>query len=315
MNDEPIDSPMDSLADNLAELGVKNGRRTSALVKQSSMDESAPELDHKLSAHERGTTHPTRDLSNTNNIRLRLNHLLPSENLDYFCRDYFTDEDFLHETLELPPEILAEVAHSPSELVDYLKTMCTASTGFLAQSGATAFSLNSRPPGVGLEFNVNGTRLVDELGMDNGIVFRQMCDTYAQILDYYSGCEYYGHSPDLGFWPDDFVNRVWQFCVVIHQDYVLDPQSPINCSRLEQELAHGIGMITTQIDMIKSHYAALATECHTDNSISGPISLDDLTPEHTDRFIRLTNNLCVLMIFIKFYYSDGIQPDELRFKK
>ena len=36
----------------------------------------------------------------------------------------------------------------------------TVSTGLLlvAQSGATAFSLNSRPPGVGLEFNVNGTR-------------------------------------------------------------------------------------------------------------------------------------------------------------
>ena len=33
----------------------------------------------------------------------------------------------------------------------------TVSTGFLSQSGATAFSLNSRPPGVGLEFNVNGT--------------------------------------------------------------------------------------------------------------------------------------------------------------
>lgn len=282
MNDEPIDSQMDSLVDNLAELGVKDGQITSGLVKQSSMDESAPELDHKLLAHKRNTTHPMQDISNTNNIRLRLAHLLPHENLDYFCRDYFTDEDFLHETLELPPEILAEVAHSPSELIDYLKTI--------------------------------GGRLAEELGVENAVVFRQMCDTYAQILDYYSGCEYYGHSPDPGFWPDDFVNRVWQFCVVIHQDYVLDPQSPINCTRLEQELAHGIGMITTQIDLIKSHYAALATECHTDNTISGSISLNDLTPEHFKRFIRLTNNLCVLMIFIKFYYSDGIHPDDLRFK-
>ena len=281
MNDELVDS----LVDNLAQLGVKDGQRAAALVNQSYADaaESAPELDQKLKLHENTIGHPTRDLSNTNNIRLRLAHLLPPENLDYFCRDYFTDEDFLHETLELPPEILAEVAHSPGELIDYLKTM--------------------------------GCRLVAELGVENAVVFRQMCDTYAQILDYYSGCEYYGHSPDPGFWPDDFVNRVWQFCVVIHQDYVLDPQSLVNSSsRLEQELAHGIGMITTQIDMIKSHYAALATECHTDNSISGPISLDDLTPEHADRFILLTNNLCVLMIFIKFYYSDGIQPDELRFK-
>ena len=282
MNDELVDS----LVDNLAQLGVKDGQRAAALVNQSYADaaESAPELDQKLKLHENTIGHPTHDLSNTNNIRLRLAHLLPQENLDYFCRDYFTDDDFLCETLELPHEILAEVAHSPSELIDYLKSM--------------------------------GGKLSEELGVENAVVFRQICDTYALILDYYSGCEYYGHSPDPGFWPDDFVNRVWQFCVVIHQDYVLDPQSLVNSSsRLEQELAHGIGMITTQIDLIKSHYAALATECHTDYTISGPISLDDLTPEHTDRFILLTNNLCVLMIFIKFYYSDGIQPDEFRFKK
>ena len=268
MEDDLVNRMVDGLVDNLEQLGVK----------QSLVDSLAPELDHKLLAHERTTGHPTNDISNTNNIRIRLAHLLPPENLDYFCRDYFTDEDFLSETLELPSEIMAEVAHSPSELIDYLKSM--------------------------------GSKLSEDLDVDNAVVFRQMCDTYAQILDYYSGCEYYGHSPDAGFWPDDFVNRVWQFCVVIHQDYVLDPQSPVNSSsRLEQELAHGINLITTQIDLIKSHYAALAS----DSGRQHQISLDDLTPEHSDKFILLTNNLCVLMIFIKFYYSDEIQPDELRF--
>ncbi len=262
------DELMDTLTNSLAVLGVK----------QSPADSSAAELDYKLSTHERTTSHPINDLANTNNIRIRLAHLLPKDHLEYFCRDYFTDEDFLNETLELPQEILSEVAHSPAELIDYLKSI--------------------------------GNKPAAELAIDNAIVFRQICDTYAQILDYYSGCEYYGHSPDSGFWPDDFINRVWQFCVVIHQEYILDPQSPINCSRLEQELAHGIGMITTQIDLIKSHYSALLSDCDRQHQIS----LDDLTPEHADRFILLTNNLCVLMIFIKFYYSDGIQPDDPKFK-
>jgi hypothetical protein len=263
------DDLMTELTNNITQLGVK----------QSLTDESAPELDYKLSKHEQTASHPVHDISNTNNIRIRLAHLLPKDHLDYFCRDYFTDEDFIQETLELPEEIMSEIAHSPAELIDYLKSI--------------------------------GGRLAKELAVDNAVVFRQMCDTYAQILDYYSGCEYYGHTPDPGFWPDDFVNRVWQFCVVIHQDYVLDPQSPVySSSRLEQELAHGIGMITTQIDMIKSHYAALTS----DTGRQHQISLDDLTPEHADKFILLTNNLCVLMIFIKFYYSDEIQPDELRFK-
>jgi hypothetical protein len=268
------DESVNGLIDNLVLLSVND--------KQSTTNTSALELDRKLKLHESTCGHPTRDLSNINNIRIRLAHLLPQENLDYFCRDYFTDDDFLHETLELPPEILAEVAHSPAELIDYLKSM--------------------------------GNRLVDELGVDNAVVFRQMCDIYALILDYYSGCEYYGHSPDPGFWPDDLINRVWQFCVVIHQDYILDPLAPINCTRLEQELAHGIGMITTQIDLIRCHYAALATEHTSDYTSSPQINLDDLTPEHADRFILLTNNLCVLMIFIKFYYSDEIKPDELWFK-
>jgi hypothetical protein len=174
-------------------------------------------------------------------------------------------------------EMLANIAHSPAELIDYLKSI--------------------------------GNKVDGDLEIDNADIYRQICDTYAQILDYYSGCEYYGHSPDTGFWPDDFINRVWQFCVVIHQEYILDPQSSINCSRLEQELAHGIGLITTQIDLIKSHYAALVSETAAGNLL---ISLDNLTPEHADRFILLTNNLCVLMIFIKFYYSDGIQPDDVK---
>lgn len=265
------DELMHELTTSLAVLGVN----------QSPADNAASQLDYKLSTHERKASHPINDLANTNDIRIRLAHLLPKDHLEYFCRDYFTDEDFLNETLELPQEILDEIAHSPAELIDYLKTI--------------------------------GNMPASELDIDNAIVFRQMCDTYAQILDYYSGCEYYGHSPDPGFWPDDFINRVWQFCVVIHQEYILDPQSQIySTSRLEQELAHGIGMITTQIDLIKSHYAALASDSATEST---RLSLDDLTPEHADRFILLTNNLCVLMIFIKLYYSDEIHPDELCFKK
>jgi len=267
MGDELIDGLMDGLVNNLAQLGVR----------QSRADESAAELDYKLSTHEETATHPINDISNTNNIRSRLSCLLPKEHQEYFCRDYFTDEDFLYETLELPEEMIDKIAHSPAELIDYLKSI--------------------------------GNKVDGDLTIDNADVFRQICDTYAQILDYYSGCEYYGHSPDAGFWPDDFINRVWQFCVVIHQEYILDPQSPINCSRLEQELAHGIGLITTQIDLIKSHYTALVSETAAGNPL---ISLDDLTPEHADRFILLTNNLCVLMIFIKFYYSDGIQPDDVK---
>ena len=52
-------------------------------------------------------------------------------------------------------------------LIGTNEVICTVSTGLLvvAQSGATAFSLNSRPPLVGLEFNVNGTEEpANELG-------------------------------------------------------------------------------------------------------------------------------------------------------
>ena len=42
------------------------------------------------------------------------------------------------------------------------KKQTTVRTGFLSQSGATAFSLNSRPPGVGLELSVDGTGIKTE---------------------------------------------------------------------------------------------------------------------------------------------------------
>ena len=50
---------------------------------------------------------------------------------------------------------LSEIWHNASQRKD------TVQTGLITQSDATAFSLNSHPPGVGLELSGNGLRILD----------------------------------------------------------------------------------------------------------------------------------------------------------
>ena len=72
--------------------------------------------------------------------------------------------NFLMERVETLTNAVNELqrgpVHVPAEPVqpDGNYTDDTVSTGLLSQSGATAFSLNSRPPGVGLELSVDGTQ-------------------------------------------------------------------------------------------------------------------------------------------------------------
>lgn len=253
------------------------------------------ELNQKLELHE---TEMMLSLdtnsSNTNNIRDRLAHLLPTGldgHSDDYCQQYFNDQDFIYKRLQLPQEILSEIAHSPTELIEYLKQM--------------------------------GQTVSSSFGIDNGIIFSKMCEHYAVVLDYYTGMEYYGNIPDAEFWPVDFINQVWYFCVAIYDHYILDPHNRIYTSQLEKELTHGISIITTQIDLIRSHYRVLnlatatATSLCIDGELMTPVGnntlMEDMTPEHMDRFIRLANNLCVIMIFIKLYYSDGYRPSRISF--
>ena len=98
---------------------------------------------------------------------------LDSHMITWF-RDFFQryEEKGITETAKTEIATTLLLAYMTWYQQKYSTAADTVSTGFLAQSGATAFSLNSRPPGVGLEFNVNG-------------IPGDMKDMYVQVSKYF----------------------------------------------------------------------------------------------------------------------------------
>lgn len=194
---------------------------------------------------------------------------------------YFADQDFTQSKLSLPDELLNDIQNGNQGLIDYLKTLRTNTTT--------------------QENNVSDM----DTQFDNADIYNQICDIYAQILDYYSGCEYYGGAPDNGFWQDDFIDSVWYICTVIYNNYILDPQEFIkqlngqNTDPLGTEITYGLDIILTNIDMIRTHYM----ELYRHNNIIEQMTLHNMDTDDSETFIRLVNNLCVILIFIKLYYK------------
>ena len=104
----------------------------------------------------------------------------------------------------------------------------TVSTGFVAQSGATAFSLNSRPPGVGLEFNVNGTQMFDFIYIDGchepDFIMRDMENSFKILepngimwMDDYCG----GDGSIIKKTMDEFLDKYRGQYIIIHRQYQL----------------------------------------------------------------------------------------------
>ena len=59
-------------------------------------------------------------------------------------------------------------------------------------------------------------------------------------------------------------------------------------SKVDQELSYGLGIIVSQLQVIIHFY-----------EYNG-YNIYNLTEQHIQRFIRLVNNLCVIMIYLKF---------------
>ena len=59
-------------------------------------------------------------------------------------------------------------------------------------------------------------------------------------------------------------------------------------SKIDQELSYGMNIITAQLQIIMHFYEYQGCNIY------------QLTEQHIQRFVRLVNNLCVIMIYLKF---------------
>ncbi len=174
------------------------------------------ELQDMISEMEYATFSPaSRAITN----RHGLADIIPLEIANYFCKNYFDDEDFVYIKLELPQKILDDVKHSGSaDLVDYISKI--------------------KLPG------------------KNDDVLHKIACVYQYIIGYYDAMEYAERLPDNQYFPSDFVAIVNELAYIISDcDMDITTAEYGYLNRYNKELFYGLGLIVMQIKMITEYYS------------------------------------------------------------
>jgi hypothetical protein len=200
--------------------------------------------------------------------------VLPLEVVNYYCRTHFDDEDFVYVQFELPQAIQSIIASSGcSDIILYLR-----------QTLATM---------------VNGDVEYERHVIDT---HERIIGLYDKVLDYNMTIEA-EMEPDADLWPNTYLDEVSNVCSTIVTGYNLDMNAPLykNTAPYYREIYYGLGLIISQLCMICDYY-------YNKQGISNPINF---SKHHRERFMRLVNNLCIIMIHNNFMWSNTLFRDDM----
>ena len=132
---------------------------------------------------------------------------------------------------------------------------------------------------------------------ENFEVYYHVCIIYQYINTYYSLSSEEREKINPQFFSYDFLSIVKTICHDVVCDCCLDynDSSYTYFHDYTKEVMHGLRLIITQLSTIMR-----VLECH------NYTDLNKYPSNYFTRVIKLINNLCIIMIFIKFYYN---QPD------
>tara|TARA_Y100000816_G_scaffold110648_1_gene77369 strand:- start:44 stop:1285 length:1242 start_codon:yes stop_codon:yes gene_type:complete len=131
---------------------------------------------------------------------------------------------------------------------------------------------------------------------DNFEVYYHVCIIYQYINIYYSLSSEQREEINPQFFPYDFLSIVKTICHDVVCDCCLDynDSSYTYFHDYTKEVMHGLRLIITQLSTIMR-----VLECH------NYTDLNEYPSKYFTRVIKLINNLCIVMIFIKFYYNQS----------
>lgn len=213
------------------------------------------------------TVHEQMTHLNIDNFNLPVDKfpVLPLEVINYYCRTHFDDEDFVYVKFELPPAIQNIITSSGySDIILYMKK-----------------SLEN------MQLNVGNyePHVID--------VYTRIIGLYDKVLDYNMTIEA-EMEPDADLWPASYLSDVYAICNTLSSKCVLDMYDPMykNIVPYYREIYYGLGLIIYQLTMICDYYL-------NKRSITSP---DQFLKRHMERFMRLVNNLCIIMIHNNFMW-------------
>jgi hypothetical protein len=156
-----------------------------------------------------------------------------------------------------------------------------------------------------IEFLANAER-----PLGNGEIFNKLATLYQYVIGYYNMQDMEAIPPD-SYWPSDFLQLVVSVCMTITGNCDMDITTPgyDYLNAYNREVFYGLGLIIQQIRLISLYYGLGA-------------SLAQFKDRHAIRFIRLVNNLCVIMIYVNYYFDEFEElhtdyphiPDEWRIR-
>ena len=192
--------------------------------------------------------------------------VLPLEVVNYYCRTHFDDEDFIYVQFELPQVIQNIIATSG----------CTDIIAYMRQTLTTM---------------INGDAIYDPHVIDT---YLRIINLYDKVLDYNMTIEA-EMEPDVELWPETYVSDVYTVCNTISSNYNLDMDDALykDTKPYYREIYYGLSLIIRQLIMICDYYL-------NKHNITSP---GHFLKQHQTRFMRLVNNLCIIMIHNNFMWS------------
>lgn len=124
----------------------------------------------------------------------------------------------------------------------------------------------------------------------NDDIYYNIISVFQYVLNYYQN-EQYSPLDRIKTFPLGYFKWVSYITHTLRQHIRFTPEtlsSFYQMSKVDQELSYGLGIIVSQLQVIIHFY-----------EYNG-YNIYNLTEQHIQRFIRLTNNLCVIMIYLKF---------------
>jgi hypothetical protein len=213
------------------------------------------------------------------------NKIVPLEVANYYCKEYFDDEDFIYMRFELPNDLIEEIMESGNKsITEYFDTF-----------------LNN------IEITEDDTTELSYFNLYNSCV-----KVYDIILEHYMPQWYDYDGPiDENNKYAKFNGEWTQNCRLmldIINDVLTMGMSDKSMEYLcnyNKEIYTGLFIIMTRLKDIFLYF----------NDKSSVSEFIDYNKDYRNITIRLVNNICVILLYLKFYYlnnpEDGKENDNL----
>lgn len=216
--------------------------------------------------------------------------IIPLEVIQYFATDYFDDEDFIYQEFVLP-ECILEAVH------EYQRDMNGGEQSMEPYHAQVAQYLIMR---------YMSAHVTDE----NSPIFpilRRIIFLYESMVHYYALTEEHGSECidihniyEVIQKGTNFEAVLYNTATAIEELIQLNPTSEEyqTIHRYSQETLYGLGLIISQIKLILEAYV---------EKMGIRVIADGMHQRHIERLFRLTNNMCVIMLFFFLVHEDALE--------